>query len=296
MIPCEVEATVCAGSRETISGTAGVTVPAGYTFSTEARNDIASKDYKTAEECIIGADGTATVRAMASAAGKIGNTAANTIVINTSSFEDVTGVTNPEAFTGGIDEETDEALYERIREYDHQQGDSNIGNPSDYKRWAESVTGTGTAKVIRATDNSGLVTIILTDGNGEPATSDLCEAVYNHIMSPDDEYLRIAPCGASLKVIPPTTTTITVRGTVDLKAGTIQTLTNTFVEKVKEYFDEAMENREILYHRICNILGDIAGVYDFSGVLVNDGAVNVTLDEGVYPIIDSSNVVFTLAE
>lgn len=284
-----------ASGNITFFGTPETKIPAGYTVSTETKNDIISKDYVTTQECIIGEDGTVTVSARAAVAGTNGNTAANTIIVNTSSFDDVTGVINMEAFTGGIDEEEDEELYKRIREYDQTQGDSNIGNPSDYKRWAESVPGTGTAKVIRSTDTSGRVTIILTDGNGEPASTTLCEEVYNYIISPDDEDLRLAPCGAVLAVVPPTTSTIAVRGTVTLKAGTIQTLTAAFVEKVKEYFNEAIENREILYQRICNILGDIEGVYDFSGLYINEGMSNIPLDEGVYPTIDSSSVNFTLS-
>ena len=280
----------------TISGVAGTAIPAGYTVSTEARNDIASKDYVTTEACTIGADGTVIVAAMASVAGKDGNTAANTIVVNTSSFDDVTGITNENAFTGGIDEEDDEALYARIRDYDQTQGDSNIGNPSDYKRWAESIPGTGTAKVIRATDTSGLVTIILTDGNGEPATENLCEEVYNYIMSPNDENSRLAPCCATLKVIPPTTVTISIKATVKLTAGTIKSITDVFVVNLKEYFSEALGNREILYHRVLNVLGDIPGVYDIISLSVNDGTNNIPLEEGVYPKIDSSNIQLILAE
>lgn len=280
----------------TISGKEGTVIPAGYTVSTEARNDIASKDYVTTEACTIGIDGTVTVAAMASVAGKDGNTAANTIVVNTSSFDDVTGITNENAFTGGIDEEDDEALYARIRDYDQTQGDSNVGNPADYKRWAESIPGTGTAKVIRATDTSGLITIILTDGNGEPATEDLCEDVYNYIMSPNDENARLAPCCAQLRVIPPTTSIISVKATVKLTAGTLKSITDTFAIKLKEYFSEALGNREILYHRVCNVLGDISGVYDIISLTLNDGTKNVPLDEGVYPIIESSNIQLTLAE
>lgn len=280
----------------TISGKAGTAIPAGYTMSTEARNDIASKDYVTTEACVIGDDGTVTVAAKANVAGKDGNTAANTILVNTSSFDDVTGINNANAFTGGVDEEDDEELYARISDYDQTQGDSNVGNPSDYKRWAESLPGTGTAKVLRATDTSGLVTIILTDGNGEPATEDLCEEVYNYIMSPNDEYARLAPCGATLRVISPTTVTISVQATVKLTAGTIASLKATYAAKLKEYFGEAMDNKEILYHRVCNVLGDIAGVYDFTDLTVNGGTSNIPLDDGVYPQIDSSNITLTLTE
>jgi uncharacterized phage protein gp47/JayE len=280
----------------TFTGTPGTVIPASYTVSTESKNDIPSQDYYTLERCTIGEDGTVTVAATASVAGSDGNTASNTIVVNTTSFDDVLSVTNSAPFIGGMDEEDDESLYARISEYDKTQGDSNIGNPSDYKRWAESIPGTGTAKVIRPTDTSGLVTIVLTDGNGEPATEALCKTVYDYIISPDDENARIAPCGAFLKVIPPTTSTITVSAMVELTAGTIASVTATFAERLKEYFPTAIENKEILYQKVANILGDIEGVYDFSSLLVNNDTINIPLDDGVFPIVDTTNITLTLIE
>lgn len=285
-----------AAGEITLTGSPGTIIPSGYTVSTEAKNDIPSKDYVTTEVCTIGTDGSVKVSALADTAGSEGNTAADTIVVNTSSYDDITSVTNEFPFIGGIDEEDDESLYARIREFDQIQGDRNTGNPSDYKRWAESVVGTGTANVIRAKDNTGLVTIILTDGNGDPASEDLCEKVYNYIMSPEDDYERLAPCGAFLTVIPPETIPLTIAGTLELTSGTIESITEKFVKNLKEYFSDAIENRKVLYHRICNVLGDIEGVYDFSGLTVNGGTENITLDDGVFPYIESKNITFTLKE
>lgn len=278
----------------TITGTPGTVIPVGYTMATESKNDIASKDYVTTEECTIGEDGTITVPARAYNAGAEGNTASETIIVNSSSFEDVTAIINNEPFIGGINEEDDESLYERIYEYDSTQGDSNVGNPSDYKRWAESIPGTGTANVIRPTDTSGLVTIILTDGNGEPATEDICNAVYDYIMSPNDDTKRLAPCGATLSVIPPTTEMFTITATVELLSGTTSTVTAEFVAAIKEYFPTAISYKKVLYQKIANILGDIPSVYDFSNLKVNGGTSNIALEDGVFPTIDASHITLTL--
>lgn len=285
-----------ATGKITITGTPETIIPAGYSCSTESKNDVASKSYVTTEECEIGEDGTVTVPAQASVAGSDGNTAANTIVINSSGYDDVTGITNPEAFTGGVDEETDESLIERIREYDQTQGDSNIGNPADYKRWAESVPGTGAANVIRSNDTSGIVTIVLTDGNGEPASEALCTKVYDYIMSPNNEQLRLAPCGANLSVVSPTTTTIAVSATVTLTSGTVESITSMFVSKLNDYFSTAVDDGEIRYQKVGNILGDIEGVYDFSGLYVNGSMANIPLSTGSFPYTSNSNVTLTLAE
>lgn len=280
----------------TFTGTPDTIIPAGYMCSTESKNDISSKDYITLEDCVIGEDGTVTVNAQASEAGTYGNTAANTIVINSSAFDDVTGVTNSVPFIGGVNEEDDESLIERIREYDQTQGNSNVGNPADYKRWAESVPGTGNAHIIRSTDTSGLVTIILTDGNGEPANTKLCTDVYNYIMSPDDEMKRLAPCGASLSVIPPQILNISISATIRLKSGTVETVTAGMIKGMKAYFPECISDGEILYQRVCNILGDIEGVYDFTLVYLNGGQSNITLNPGVFPSIEISDITFTRIE
>lgn len=280
----------------TITGTPGTIIPAGYTVSTESRNEVPSQDYVTTEICTIGEDGAVTVQARALTAGSEGNTAANTIVVNTSSYDDVTGITNNNAFKGGIDEEDDDSLYARVHEYNTMRGDLGTGNPADYKRWAQAVVGTGTATALRAKDGSGLVTIILTDGNGNPASEELCEKVYNHIMSPEDEDARLAPCGALLAVIPPTTNTLTITGIVELTSGTIQSITDSFVTKLKEYFPTAIENKEVLYHKVCNILGDIEGVYDIRNITVNGGTANIPLTDGVMPFVESANITLTLAE
>ena len=200
----------------TIKGKPETIIPEGYMVSTESKNGIESKDYVTTKPCVIGVDGIVEVEARAKEAGKNGNTATNTIIVNATQYDDVTSITNANPFTGGVDEETDEDLYARVHDFDAMLGDTNVGNPADYKRWAESVSGTGSAKVVRAKDNSGLVKIILTDGNNEPATDELCEKVYNYIMSPDNDLSRLAPCGANIVVTPPTTFPITINAKVEL--------------------------------------------------------------------------------
>ena len=289
------KAAIYAHGEVTFTGTPGTIIPSGYMVSTESKNDIKSQDFMTTKECVIGDDGTVTVSAQALVAGSDGNTAAETIVINTSSYDDVTSVINKSSFTGGVDEESDESLYERIHEYNMTQGDSNIGNPSDYKRWAESVPGTGTATVIRPTDTSGLVTIVLTDGNGDPATTELCDMVYNYIMSPNDENNRLANCCAKLSVIPPTTNMLTINATVELLSGTISTVTAEFVAALKDYFPTAISNKEVLYNKVANILGDIESVYDFTGLTVNGGTSNIPLTDDIFPIVDESHITLTLS-
>ena len=110
---------------------------------------------------------------------------------------------NPVKATGGTEEETDDELRERIMEANEQMDDSYIGNESDYKRWAESVAGIGTAIVVPEWNGPETVKIIVLDGNGEAANETLQKAVYNYIMSPESPLDRLAPPNTILTVSAP---------------------------------------------------------------------------------------------
>lgn len=296
------EATAATGEI-TITGKEGTVVPAESLFYTTAVNDEPSIEYFTLEEVTIPSGGIVTARVACTLLGISGNTAANTIVHVGSKLDDVTAVTNEKAITGGTEEETDESLSARICEYDKSMGDSYGGSASDYKRWAESVNGVGTAEVIPAQDTSGLVTIVLLDANGDPANEDLCNAVYNYIMSPDDPTNRKAPTGASLSVEAPVTVTFAVKATVQLADdATMESVRAAYLALLLAYLPEAMEDGEIKYTRITRELSNTSGVYDYAdvqiGVVGDGGAVtygtaNIKVSDRSLPIITEDGLHLT---
>lgn len=290
------EATYATGTL-TISGKAGTTIPIGSVFSTETKNNVASVDYATTVAKVIGEDGTVDVVARAVFPGSDGNAGANQITIKSNEIDDISAVTNNEPFTGGYDEEDDESLKARLMEYDLNKGESNIGNKSDYKRWALEIVGVGDATVITPIDDTGLITLVLTDMNGSPASVDLCESVYNHIMgSINDESDRLAPINAQLKVIPPQTINVTITAIIELEGDTSQTLetiTAAFTTALMTYFPQAISDKEIRYEKVKSILSGIDGVYDFKDVFINDTQGNIFLASGVLPTIDEENITLT---
>ena len=170
---------------------------------------------------------------------------------------------------GGTDEETDEALIARIVEYDVSQGDSFTGNVSDYKRWALSVAGVGSALVIPANDDTGLVTIVITDSNGAPATESLCNTVYNYIMQPDNPDARLAPVNAFLQVAAPTIVDIGIQATVELVADyDLSTVEAAFLTNVASYLSEALSDGEIKITRVEAILSATEGINDFTALQI----------------------------
>lgn len=285
----------------TITGSAETIIPAGSLFSTASVNDEPSIDYETIEAAIIPEEGTVTVAVRCTTLGILGNTPANTIVIPTSKITGITAVTNPEATTGGTDEEPDESLIERISVRDKDQGESYAGSHADYVRWARSVDGVGDATCIPAQDDTGLVRLIVTDANGAPASEYLCQAVYDYIMSPSDEGARLAPCNAYLSVEPPATVQIWVKASVELTEGaTINSVEAAYLEKLSQYLPTALAENEVKLSRVAAALSSTAGVNDFKDVQIGTsastyGTANIALIENNLPTVALSTLNLTAA-
>lgn len=291
-----------ASGELTIVGTANVVIPAGSLFSTPSVNGEPSVDYRTLEAVTIPASGTVTAAIECVLPGKVGNTGPNTIIMRPSKLTSVTAVTNPEAVTGGTEEETDESLIQRILEYDRSMGDNFVGSAADYKRWAESVDGVGNATVISARDNTGLVTIVLTDANGDPATKQLCTTVYNYIMKPDDPYERLAPINAILSVEPPATMQISIKATVELNEdANLEAVKTAYMAQLALYLPVALSDGEIKYSRVWAALSATEGVNDFSslqiglkvGETVTYGTSNIAITTNQLPVIEAEDLLLT---
>lgn len=297
------KAATAAIGNATITGAENTVIPAGTTVSTASlNNDDPAVAYQTTEEATIPISGTVTVPIMCAQTGTIGNTNPNTIILLGSTVVGIYSVTNEEAVSGGTDEESDDALIERIEEYDQTQGDSYIGNVSDYKRWAMSVSGVGNAAIIPAQDNSGLVTIVLTDANGDPASSELCTEVYDYIMSPDEPTQRVAPINAYLSVIAPETIAIGVKATVELtEEATMDAVQEAFIDNMIQYLPEALAVGEIKITKVAAILSGTAGVNDFEDLqigidtegTITYGTTNIQIESTQLPTITSEDVTLT---
>lgn len=296
-------ATAAAGTI-TITGAENTVIPAGSVFSTASINENPSVDYVTTEEVTIPSSGTIDATVECTQTGTIGNTSANTIIIAASRITGITSVTNTDEITGGTAEESDADLIQRIAEYDQSQGSSFVGNVADYTRWAKSVDGVGSVSVTPAQDASGLVTIVLTDINGAPANEQLCEDVYNYIMSPSEPESRLAPVNALLNVKAPDTINIKIKATVELTAGatTIEDITKAYVAQVTTYLVTAIEEGEVKYTKLASILSTIDGVNDFANFQIGTqpetgsivyGTDNITIKSSELPVISAADITFT---
>lgn len=297
-------AATAATGEITITGDEGTAIPAGSVFSTASlSSEDPSVSYQTTEEATIPASGSVTVEIECTQTGTVGNAAANTVILLGSTISGITAVTNEAAISGGTDEEDDESLIARIVEYDQSQGDSFVGNVADYKRWALSVAGVGSATVVPANDSTGLVTIVITDSNGDPATESLCTSVYNYIMQPDDPDTRLAPVNANLSVVAPTIVHIAIVANVELiEDADIDTVKSAFLASLDTYLEEAMADREIKITRIEAILSSTDGVNDFSALQIGKmigspityGSTNLTITGTEMPVVEASDLTLSV--
>lgn len=295
-------AAIAASGELTITGAPKTVIPAGSMFSTAAVNGEPSVDYITLEAATIPDAGTVTVAIECVQTGTVGNTDPATIIHVSSRLTGITSVTNEKEVTGGTEGEDDESLVARIVEFDKNLGESYVGSAYDYRRWAMSVPGVGSATVISAQDTSGLVTIIITDANGDPATKQLCTSVYNYIMRPDSPYDRLAPTNAFLKVEPPATMQISIKATVELTEGaTLEAVKTAYMAQLALYLPVALSDKEIKYSRVWAALSATEGVNDFSdlqiglkdGETVAYGTSNIAITSNQLPVIEAEDLLVT---
>lgn len=278
----------------TITGAAGTVIPAGSQFSTAAVDDVPSVFYETLAAMEIPGSGTVSVPIHCVEAGTVGNTKAGTIILKAAKISGINAVTNSESISGGTEEEDDESLRTRITELDAAKSVSFVGSVADYKRWSKEVAGVGEATVIPAQDDSGLVTVVITDSNGDPANEALCSAVYDHIMSPGNPELRFTPPNASLHVTPPETIALSISAAVTIAPdSSLEAVLDSFLAQAQAYLATARADGEIRYTQIGKILAGTRGVYDYSGLTLNEDVANIDITKTQLPQISRESVTLT---
>ena len=263
----------------------GTIIATGTVFATPATEEVESIEFATEEACVLNENGTGTVIARAMIAGVESNVNANTITMMSVPVEGIISITNPVKATGGTEEETDDELRERIMEANEQMDDSYIGNESDYKRWAESVAGIGTAIVVPEWNGPETVKIIVLDGNGEAANETLQKAVYNYIMSPESPLDRLAPPNTILTVSAPELVEIdyTIKS-IELEDGYAQEeVLKDFKTGLAKYYKTVNSEGEVKYNWVHSVLTNTPGVDDFEELLMNGGISNIKIKLDQYP-------------
>ena len=286
-------ATASSGTLQ-LTVTKNTNIPAGSQFSTASVDGQSSVVFETTQGKFNLPEGTTEVPVKCTQTGTAGNVIAGTVIFKLSQLSGVIAVTNQEAITGGTEEEDDDSLRARIVSLDQSQSVSYVGSVADYKRWSLEVPGVGGVTVIPAQDDSGLVTLVITDSNGDPANEEICQNVYAYIMSPADPELRLTAPNVKLSVIPPTITELFISATVEVGTGSsLEAIKTAFIEAVQAYLDTARSDGEVRYTQIGKILAGIPGVYDYDALTLNSGATNISITNTQLPQVTSDSVLLT---
>lgn len=254
----------------TLTGTAGVKVPAGKIFQTP-------DGVRFATDADVYLPGS--VSATCTEIGMAGNIDEDELTIQGSVTKGLTGWSNTEA-VGGIDDESDASLVGRY--YDHLQKPATSGNVYHYEEWAKSVPGVGEVKIFPLWDGPGTVKVVITSQDISVPDETIVQACADYIET-------VRPIGADVTVAAATGREFAVSATIVREADrSVEDITAEFETALNSYFGSlAFQNSEIVYTEVGAILQGIAGVYDYSNLLVGGGTVNIAVGNIEIPILES---------
>lgn len=188
----------------------------------------------------------------------------------------IIGINNGLAFTGGVNRETDEELFKRVKFKLSTPATS--GNEGHYKQWALEVDGIGDAVVIPTPDGvGGTVKVIAIDSNRRKPS----QAILNNLTS----YIEsVRPLCATVFVEGATEIPINVSVNVQLATGaTIEEVRVDVIAGLESYLKSIAFDKNVnlvRYTRAANILLDIPKIIDYFNLTVNLGTANIEIPTG----------------
>ena len=270
-----------------VTGERGTEISAGRIFSTAATSGMPAVEFTAAETRAIGEEGEVMVPVRAVLAGRNSNVGPDTVILQNNPLDGIKTVTNPEAITGGTEIETDEDYYARIQLANESESLSWIGNDSDYQRWALSVDGVGGCIVLPGWKGPGTVKLSLVDTNRDPANEELCQSVYEYIVSPKDRSKRLLPTGtAKLTVTGAETVELSFECTglqFDAAATNLAQIELDFRKMLETVYDRAKVYGKVVYHQAESLITDLPGVRDYDTFLMNGSEEDIALSAEEYP-------------
>lgn len=187
----------------------------------------------------------------------------------------LTKVYNNLAFQGGTEIETDEELKERF--YKIQKNQATSGNKAHYEEWALEVEGVYNVKVYPRWNGAGTVKVLIFGENNQAVDLEVIERCREHIEAE-------MPIGATLTVATPSSLDISISASIKLEAGyTLDFVKESFLESINSYLINV--NKEIIYTKVSAILASVEGLHDFSNLLLNNKAENISFEEDKVPSV-----------
>lgn len=260
-----------------VTGEKGTVIPVGTKFSTTipAGSGQTAKYFSVTEQRTIDSSGQALVPVVADEPGSAYNVAAGEVNLNASGVRVVTSVSNPEPFTNGADEESDEHLRERW--FTRVRNPISGGNRADYKTWAMEVPGVGNAIVTPLWNGPGTVRVAICGMRGEPVP-DLIQAVKDYIDPLDGMGEGKAPIGAIVTVVSVASRTVNITiPKMQLEEGyDLASVKAAIHEALEALFAELVDM--IRVKEVEATINNVPGVLDFEDVLLDGASENIPIE------------------
>lgn len=274
----------------TLTGDPGTLVPDGTAFLTAT-----GLEFDLLEAVTIPEGGTAQGTLEAAKEGAAYNIGPDSLTGMYVNLPGLVSYGNQQA-AGGTDPESDEALYQRIRE--RRQKPVNGANGWQYRAWAMEVAGVGEAKVVELAQGPGTVGVTVVDSNLAPAAPQLVESVQEALAAQ-------RPVGAAVTVQAPEKLEISLSAQVILSpATTAETVEGEMKKRLGDYLATLVEEKygtvyyspqedapyTVIYNRILALLLTIDGVVNAQSLTVSGGSVDVTVQAGQVPTVGTVEV------
>ncbi len=256
----------------TLRGAESTAIPAGTVFLT-----LDGLEYVTSEAAVI-SSGTAEVMAEAVEVGEEYNVPANSIVSQYNSINGLTGLTNMQQAIGGTNPESDKSLVERY--YNYLQKPATSGNIHHYEQWALEVDGVGGVKVSPLANGPGTVGVLIVGQAKQPVGDEIVANCAAHIE-------ENRPIGAEISVKSARGLTVNIELTVSFDGTTTkEKIQEDLLLSIDKYLKGiAFVKYQVLYNQIAYILLGLDGVTDYTGLTVNGGTDNLTLESDQVPVL-----------
>jgi uncharacterized phage protein gp47/JayE len=213
--------------------------------------------------------------------GTIGNVAAGRFTLLLSPLQNITGINNPLAFSGGADRESDASLRAAIARASEFAGSS--GNQTDLFRWTREATQNyGQIKVIPLWNGRGTAKIVMTDASGGIPNGATLAQVKNYIDPPPNGWgLGKAPIDQAVTVEGPTVVNIALSMIV-IPESTIPNasfLAAPIAQALTGYVQSLNMGDDVLRAELIRVIMEVPGVYNITTLTVNGGNLDVPVSD-----------------
>lgn len=188
----------------------------------------------------------------------------------------------------GSEKESDNSLFERYQ--DKVVDPATSGNKAHYRQWARDIEGVGAVKVFSNWDGPDTVKVMIVDTDYKPASPELVDKIQKDLDPVPGQGDGKAPVGAFVTVESAVQFIVNVTADVEVGASTTVEEVQSEFEKVFAEHLKSIAFKEdvepIIRHRFTgSLLLNIPGVIDYTNLLINGQADNITLGDSETPVV-----------